>query len=148
VHILPLLSENYYVTKFTMPMHTDQFKAWRKLLKLTQAEAATKLGISRRSVELYESGTRGDSARKVAIPRAIELACAAIAAGIESYAGPERHPIKWRVDVTGLLTNGVLPEAVVEWWRDNLRSPIIVQNGFAAFDTDSEATKFKTFWIG
>jgi transcriptional regulator with XRE-family HTH domain len=66
--------------------------SWRKLLKLTQAEAATKLGISRRSVELYESGTRGDSAREVAIPRAIELACAALAAGIENYAGPERHP--------------------------------------------------------
>jgi transcriptional regulator with XRE-family HTH domain len=129
-----------------MSMQPDQFKAWRKLLKLTQAQAATKLGISRRSVELYESGTRGENAKEVVIPRAVELACAALAAGIENYAGPEPHSIKWRVDVAGLLTNGVLPEAVVEWWRKNLRSPTMVQNGFAAFDTDVEATKFKMFW--
>ncbi len=127
-----------------MTIRPDQFKAWRKLLKLTQAEAAVKLGISSRSVELYESGVRAGN--EVEIPRPVELACAALAAGIDNYAGPDRDDVKWRVDVSGLLTNGLLPKAIIGWWRENLQSPVIVQNGFAAFETDTEAAKFKYWW--
>ena len=63
-------------------MTPEQFKTWRKGLKLTQQAAADALGISKSSVELYEAGRRCDDGRAVGIPRLVELACAAIAQGL------------------------------------------------------------------
>jgi putative transcriptional regulator len=51
------------------------FALWRKSLKLSQAEVAAELGISRTAVRNYESGAE-------AVPRAITLAAAALSAGI------------------------------------------------------------------
>lgn len=60
-------------------MTADGFAAWRKSLKLTQMEAAAELGISRRTVQNYESGAE-------AVPRTIALAAAALSAGIRAPA--------------------------------------------------------------
>lgn len=52
-----------------------EIKSWRISLRLSQAAAAQELGISTRMYQYYESGEKP-------IPRAIELACAAIKAGL------------------------------------------------------------------
>lgn len=48
-------------------MTADQFKAWRKSLGFTQAEAAKALGLSLQTIWRYENGT--------AIPKTTDLAC-------------------------------------------------------------------------
>ena len=80
-------------------MTPEQFKAWRKHLALSQAEAATALGLSRGSVELYERGRRREDERPVVIPKTVELACAALALGVSDYDGPGSVPE--RRDPTG-----------------------------------------------
>jgi transcriptional regulator with XRE-family HTH domain len=70
-------------------MTPEQFKAWRKHVGLSQAKAAEALGIGISTIDLYERGARREDNREVVIPKAIELACAAIALGIKSYAGPD-----------------------------------------------------------
>lgn len=69
-------------------MTPEQFKTWRKHMKLSQAKAAECLGISVGSVQLYELGHRREDGRAVEIPKTVELACAAVALGITSYSGP------------------------------------------------------------
>lgn len=63
-------------------MAKDEFKSWRKRLSLTQAEAAKRIGISRRTVQDYEAG-------KWKVPHYIELACEAIEAKMEAEAAAE-----------------------------------------------------------
>lgn len=53
-------------------------KAWRQRLGMSQQKAAGALGISKRQYQNYEWG-------RAAIPRAIELACAALALGLTAY---------------------------------------------------------------
>lgn len=65
----------------------DDFKRWRKALKLSQKEAAESLGLKRRVVQYYEKGER--DGEKVEVPRTVRLACYALAAGIEDYQGPD-----------------------------------------------------------
>ena len=52
---------------------------------LRQKEAATRLGLKKRVIQYYERGAR--DGRKVAVPKAVELACYALAAGVEDYDG-------------------------------------------------------------
>lgn len=67
-------------------MKPEEFKHWRKSQGLTQQQAASTIGISRRMVINYEQGnTGGTNAKDVDIPLYIELACAAIAKGITHY---------------------------------------------------------------
>ncbi|WP_306149118.1 MULTISPECIES: helix-turn-helix transcriptional regulator [unclassified Roseibium] len=69
-------------------MTHEQFRIWRKGHFSSQAKAADALGVSQESVALYERGSRrGSDPRPVIIPRTVELACAAIAAGITGYTG-------------------------------------------------------------
>jgi len=68
-------------------MKPSEFKAWRKLMKMTQKDAASALGLKSRIIQYYEKGER--NGEKFAIPKAIELACYALTLGVESYAGPE-----------------------------------------------------------
>jgi transcriptional regulator with XRE-family HTH domain len=63
----------------------SEFKAWRKGLGLRQKEAAERLGLKKRVIQYYERGHR--DGKKLAIPKAIELACYAVANGIDSYDG-------------------------------------------------------------
>jgi transcriptional regulator with XRE-family HTH domain len=66
----------------------NDFKKWRKSLKLSQKEAAHALGLKRRMIQYYEKGERdGD---KVEIPRSVRLACYALVEGVEDYHGPSR----------------------------------------------------------
>jgi transcriptional regulator with XRE-family HTH domain len=66
-------------------MSPAQFKAWRKTLGLKQKEVAEKLGLKKRMIQYYETGSRGG--KKVVIPRTVELACYAVSAGVEEFNG-------------------------------------------------------------
>ena len=70
-------------------MTNTEFKAWRKHMGFSMAEAARMLGISTGSIELYERGARREDNRPVIIPKPVELACAALALGIKNYNGPQ-----------------------------------------------------------
>jgi transcriptional regulator with XRE-family HTH domain len=74
-------------------MDPAEFKAWRKSLGLMQKEAAEKLGLKKRMIQYYETGRRG--AKKVVIPRTVELACYALSVGVERFDGapPETGPV-------------------------------------------------------
>lgn len=63
------------------------FKHWRKSLELSQMEAAARLGLKRRVVQYYEKGERNGS--PVIVPKTVRLACFAVAAGCDDYAGPD-----------------------------------------------------------
>jgi transcriptional regulator with XRE-family HTH domain len=58
--------------------------AWRQRLGLTKAQAAEALGISYSMYRYYEAGRREDG-RSVEIPRAIALACSALAFGLPPW---------------------------------------------------------------
>ena len=66
-------------------MTPSEFKSWRKTMGLRQKEAATRLGLKKRVIQYYERGAR--DGKKVAVPKAVELACYALSRGIESYDG-------------------------------------------------------------
>ena len=75
-------------SKKTTVLTADQFKKWRKSLKLSQKEAADALGLKRRILQYYEKGERdGD---RVEIPKTVRLACYAIERGCKDYSGPPR----------------------------------------------------------
>ncbi len=73
-------------------MKPDDFKRWRKSLKLSQKQAAEALGMKRRVVQYYEKGER--DGETVKIPKYIRLACCALASGVPDYAGPTWDPAK------------------------------------------------------
>jgi transcriptional regulator with XRE-family HTH domain len=66
-------------------MSPAQFKVWRKSLGLKQKEAAEKLGLKKRMIQYYETGKR--DGKKVEIPKAVRLACFALASGVEEFDG-------------------------------------------------------------
>lgn len=59
-------------------MHPLDMKAWRALLGMPQSLAAEELGIAMRTYQAYENGEEP-------VPRAIELACAALSLGLRRY---------------------------------------------------------------
>ncbi len=69
-------------------MAPEDFKRWRKALKLSQKDAADALGLKRRVVQYYEKGER--DGEKVKIPLYVRLACYALAEGVRDYDGPTR----------------------------------------------------------
>ena len=69
-------------------MTPENFRRWRKSLKLSQKEAAAALGLKRRMLQYYEKGERdGDP---VLIPKTVRLACYALVDGCDDYAGPHQ----------------------------------------------------------
>jgi transcriptional regulator with XRE-family HTH domain len=68
----------------------SDFRRWRKSLQLSQKQAAEALGLKRRMVQYYEKGER--DGEKVAVPKAVRLACSALAAGVADYHGPDTLP--------------------------------------------------------
>lgn len=59
-------------------MTPEDFKLWRRMMALSQTEAAEALGLSKGSIENYERGTRREDDRPVEIPKTVALACAAL----------------------------------------------------------------------
>jgi transcriptional regulator with XRE-family HTH domain len=66
-------------------MTPQQFKAWRKAMGLRQKEAAARLGLKKRVIQYYERGHR--DGKKVEVPKSVELACYALAVGVDEYDG-------------------------------------------------------------
>lgn len=62
-------------------MTPEQFKKWRKAMGYNQTKAAKKLGLKLRMVQYYEKGER--KSKPVPIPKAVTLACYALACGVE-----------------------------------------------------------------
>ncbi|MEO1015245.1 MAG: helix-turn-helix transcriptional regulator [Pseudomonadota bacterium] len=79
-------------------MDAQDFRKWRRHLKLSQKDAAAALGLKRRMIQYYEKGER--DGEKVKIPLAVRLACFAIAEGVEDYNGPTRK-VKRRESPSG-----------------------------------------------
>lgn len=71
-------------------MNSAQFRTWRKHLGLKQKEAAERLGLKKRMIQYYETGRR--DGKKVEIPKAVRLACYALAAGVEDFDGAPLTP--------------------------------------------------------
>lgn len=64
-------------------MTPGDFKKLRKALKLSQKEMAEALGLKRRMIQYYEKGER--DGEPLEIPKAVELACYALSAGIREF---------------------------------------------------------------
>lgn len=77
-------------------MEPSDFRKWRKTQGLSQKDAAQILGLKRRMIQYYEKGER--DGEKVKIPRAVRLACYAIAEGIADYHGPHRKIVERKKD--------------------------------------------------
>lgn len=59
-------------------MKPQDFRDWRKLMKLSQDGAASELGLNRSTVQIYERGARPDGRPFAGIPRHVALACRAL----------------------------------------------------------------------
>lgn len=59
-------------------MTTDDFKAWRKAMALSQRAAAEALGLSEATIQNYERGYRITDQGRVEIPHPVALACTAL----------------------------------------------------------------------
>ena len=66
-------------------MSPAEFRAWRKSHGLKQKEAAERLGLKKRMIQYYETGSRGS--KRVIIPKTVELACYALSLGVQSFDG-------------------------------------------------------------
>jgi transcriptional regulator with XRE-family HTH domain len=67
------------------PMPAESFREWRKRLGLKQKDAADLLGLKKRMIQYYETGSR--SGKHVSIPKSVRLACYALEAGVADYDG-------------------------------------------------------------
>jgi len=75
-------------------MKPEDFKAWRKKMKFTQQQAADVLGLYRLTVVNYERGERLGIGSQVKIPRSVDLACAALAAGLKPFSEQEQEAVR------------------------------------------------------
>ncbi len=60
------------------PMAPEGFRAWRKATGWTQQQAAAMLGISRATLQAYESPSLASDGWAAPIPRSVQLACYAL----------------------------------------------------------------------
>lgn len=59
-------------------MTPEEFRIWRRAMKLSQDGAAAALGLSKSAVQQYETGVRRGDGTPVTIPVHIGLACTAL----------------------------------------------------------------------
>src|SRR5216683_4506669 len=78
-----------------------EFKAWRIEMGFSsQQQAADALGISKSTVEQYESGRRRDNGQPVGIPVYIDLACKALRMSRgNAYSGDDRVE-RWHISAS------------------------------------------------
>jgi DNA-binding XRE family transcriptional regulator len=69
-------------------MTPDEFKAWRKAMDYSQADAAKALDLSKGTIENYERGHRIDNKQPVVIPHVVALACAALFHRLTPWSAP------------------------------------------------------------
>lgn len=67
------------------PMQAEAFRNWRRRLGLKQKDAADLLGLKKRMIQYYETGSR--DGKHVSIPKSIRLACYALEMGVGDYNG-------------------------------------------------------------
>lgn len=89
------------------PMSAEAFRHWRKRLGLKQKDAADLLGLKKRMIQYYETGSR--DGKHVSIPQSIRLACYALEAGVGDYDGE-----KVLTTATFTLAGPVLTDAETE----------------------------------
>jgi transcriptional regulator with XRE-family HTH domain len=150
----------------TQEMKPEEFHEWRKALGLTQAEAAQRLGVSKRSIFTYE-GTGP-------VPKTVALACAAIASDVRisrflARLVKEQHPklgenvlvlpfVIERESVYANVIEVAWSEEVKEWAEENTPSAqfsfrtVITpdmrrrQVAVVVFENDREPLFFKLRW--
>lgn len=92
----------------TNPMPAEAFRDWRKRLGLKQKDAADLLGLKKRMIQYYETGSRGG--KHVSIPKSIRLACFALEAGVGDYNGRaiiEQAPVASGIAGPGLAASAL-----------------------------------------
>jgi len=76
-------------------MTPEEFRQWRSAMGMTQQQAAGMLGLSKSTIELYESGKRRDNDQPVEIPRVVALACAALRREVGDDPSLENRVQQW-----------------------------------------------------
>ena len=84
-------------------MTADQLEAWRTHMGLSVAAAAKALGGARPS---WYAGVQG----RVLVPKAVELACAALVLGVKSYPPSSGSPHPVTADGTFVLASPFVSE--------------------------------------
>jgi transcriptional regulator with XRE-family HTH domain len=71
-------------------MTNEQFKFWRERMNLSRADLAEIFDVTINTIGAWENGYRlsGTHGRKdAAVPKSVQLACAAIQLGVREYDG-------------------------------------------------------------
>lgn len=146
-------------------MTPEQFHEWRKSLHLTQAEAAQRLGVSKRSIFTYEGSGP--------VPQVVALACEAISRTLHKVdlerVVREQHPklgefvlvIPFIIERESYYANAVvvtLSEEVRDWVKENTPSAVLSMKTIItpdmkrqhvpviAFDSSEETIFFRIRW--
>ena len=112
-----------------MFMTPEEFAAWRNHLGWTKKRAAEEIGISPESIANYERGARPEG--KVVIPKPVELACAALALGINRFSTSIYDQINRTVSMRPSESDGDTFEVMSWIWPAGTPT-------FAATETKSE----------
>jgi hypothetical protein len=88
-------------------MDPEQFREWRTAMTMTQQQAAEALGLSKSTIENYESGKRRDNDQPVEIPKVVALACAALQRDVGGDPGLEQRVQRWH-DAAAARYEGLL----------------------------------------
>lgn len=165
LHNFPLDCRNICDYKDDM-MTPDEFHNWRKSLNLTQAEAAERLGVSKRSVFTYEGAGP--------VPKTVALACTAITNEMRNpdffeHLVKQQHPklgdfvlalpfVVERESTYGEVFEVGFTNEVQDWVRENtpsaqfsMRTVITPDQrrrevAVVVFDNAKEAVLFKLRW--
>lgn len=146
-------------------MTPEQFHEWRKSLHLTQAEAAQRLGVSKRSIFTYEGSGP--------VPQVVALACEAISRTLNKVnlelVVREQHPklgefvliIPFVIERESSFADTLvvtLSEEARDWVKENTPSAVLSIKTVIttdmkrqhvpviAFDSSEEAVFFRIRW--
>jgi DNA-binding XRE family transcriptional regulator len=117
---------------FTAPVETSvtggEFRRWRKAWKLTQAQAADALGITRETVGNWEKGVRREDGRPAPIPYSVELACEALTQRFARELGIQALGLDPHKTLSaGNLVEPTLKEPYKTWIEENVPAGATVE---------------------